>query len=176
MSVLPVGCALNAERAFSAVGTDASIVPTATGYVKAICWGIPAMFATQALTYTCEGLGRTRPIMAMTVRAAGQRAAELVFMFGHWGAGAFGARRHRCRKCNHDVGRARSDARAREWSVVYAVRPVRARAPRRATAAAILALSLPFTGSLLAEGSLFIGATLMVALSARGSSQRTRSR
>jgi MATE family multidrug resistance protein len=75
-----------------AVGTDPAIIPTSVGYVQAICWGVPAMFATQALTYTSEGLGQTRPIMLMTLLALPVNVLlNWVFMFGHWGAPALGA-------------------------------------------------------------------------------------
>jgi len=164
MSVLPVVCALSTERALHAVGTDASIVPTATGYVQAICWGIPAMFATQAVTYTCEGLGRTRPIMAMTVIALPVNVLlNWVFMFGHWGAPALGA-----------VGTGVASAITMWIAFAVMLGLVSGRSfdrfelfrrlevPDPARLRAILFLSLPFTGSLLAEGSLFIGATLMV--------------
>ncbi len=50
------------------------------------------MFALQVLTYTSEGLGRTRTIMLMTVMALPVNVLlNWVFMFGHWGAPALGA-------------------------------------------------------------------------------------
>jgi MATE family multidrug resistance protein len=67
------------------------------------CWGIPAMFATQAPTYT-QGSGARARYGHDRARAAGQRAAELGVHVRSLRAGAR-RRRHRCRKCNH-VGRA----------------------------------------------------------------------
>jgi MATE family multidrug resistance protein len=92
MSVLPLVVALSANRVYTAVGTAPSIIPTATAYTQAVCCGVPAMFALQALTYTSEGLGRTRTIMLMTVLALPVNVLfNWVFMFGNWGAPALGA-------------------------------------------------------------------------------------
>ena len=164
MAVLPVFCALGAQRAFEAVGTDPAIVPTAAAFVRAICWGVPAMFLAQALTYTSEGLGRTRPIMLMTVAALPCNVLlNWVFMFGHWGAPALGA-------VGTGVASAITMWLALAFMLVLMRAPSFARFelfarfewPSWPGVRAILRLGLPFTGSLLAEGSLFIGATLMV--------------
>jgi MATE family multidrug resistance protein len=146
------------------VGTDPRIVPTAVGYVQAICWGVPAVFASSALTYTSEGLGRTRPIMLMTVAALPCNVVlNWVFMFGHFGAPALGA-------VGTGVASAITMWLALAFMIVLMRRPEFARFelftgfewPRWQDLRAILRLGLPFTGALLAEGSLFIGATLMV--------------
>ena len=47
MSILPVVVALFAGRIYTAVGTAAPIIPTATAYTQAICCGVPAMFALE---------------------------------------------------------------------------------------------------------------------------------
>ena len=92
MSVLPLVVAFFANRVYTAVGTAPPIIPTATTYTQAVCCGVPAMFALQVLTYTSEGLGRTRTIMLMTVMALPVNVLfNWVFMFGHWGAPALGA-------------------------------------------------------------------------------------
>ena len=164
MSVLPVIVALLANRIYTGVGTAAPIIPTATAYTQAICCGVPAMFALQALTYTSEGLGRTRTIMLMTVAALPVNVLlNWVFMFGHWGAPALGA-----------VGAAVASTitmwLALGFMILLMQRPSYARFalfarfewPNAAKLRGILRLGLPFTGSLVTEGSLFIGATLMV--------------
>ena len=142
----------------------ASIIPTATAYTQAVCCGVPAMFALQALTYTSEGLGRTRTIMLMTVLALPVNVLfNWVFMFGHWGAPALGA-------VGAGVASAITIWLALGFMILLMKRPSYARFalfarfewPSATGLRTILRLALPFTGSLLAEGSLFIGATLMV--------------
>jgi MATE family multidrug resistance protein len=164
MCVLPLAVALLAGRIYAAVGTAASIIPTATTYTHAICFGVPAMLALQALSYTCEGLGRTRTIMLMTVTALPLNVLlNWVFMFGHWGAPALGA-----------VGAGVASAITLWLSLGFMVwlvtRPsfakfgllARFEWPNSTGLRTILRLGLPFTGSMVTEGSLFIGATLMV--------------
>jgi MATE family multidrug resistance protein len=164
MSILPVVCAIGVRSALERVGTDPLIVPTAVGYVHAMCWGVPALFACAALAYTSEGLGRTRPIMLMTVAALPCNVLlNWIFMFGHFGAPALGA-----------VGTGVATAITMWLSLAFMLalmqRPEFARFelfsrfewPRWQHLRRILRLGVPFTGALLAEGSLFIGATLMV--------------
>ncbi|HTG76726.1 MAG TPA: MATE family efflux transporter [Steroidobacteraceae bacterium] len=164
MSILPVVVALFASRIYTAVGTAAPIIPTATTYTQAICCGVPAMFALQVLTYTSEGLGRTRTIMLMTVMALPVNVLlNWVFMFGHWGAPALGA-------VGAGVASAITLWLALAFMILLMKRPSFERFslfagfewPSATKLRAILRLGLPFTGSLVIEGSLFIGATLMV--------------
>jgi MATE family multidrug resistance protein len=164
MCVLPLAVALFANRIFTAVGTAASIIETATGYAHAVCFGVPAVFALQALSYTCEGLGRTRTIMLMTVTALPLNVLlNWVFMFGHLGAPALGA-------VGAGVASAITMWLSLGFMVLLMTRPSFARfvlfarfeRPTAAQLRAILRLALPFTGALIAEGSLFIGATLLV--------------
>ena len=164
MSILPVVVALFAGRIYTAVGTAAPIIPTATAYTQAICCAVPAMFALQVLTYTSEGLGRTRTIMLMTVMALPVNVLlNWVFMFGHWGAPALGA-------VGAGVASAITMWLALGFMLLLMKRPSFERFslfagfewPSATRLRAILRLGLPFTGSLVIEGSLFIGATLMV--------------
>jgi MATE family multidrug resistance protein len=164
MSLLPLVVALVGGRVYTAVGTAPSIVPAASSYTVAVCCGVPAMFALQALTYTSEGLGRTRTIMLMTVMALPVNVfLNWVFMFGHWGAPALGA-----------VGAGVASAITMWLALGFMIGLVtrasftrfalfgRFEWPDRGRLQTILRLGLPFTGSFLTEGSLFIGATLMV--------------
>jgi MATE family, multidrug efflux pump len=164
MSVLPLLVAVFASRVYTAVGTAPSIVPTAGSYTLAICCGVPAMFALQALTYTSEGLGRTRTIMLMTVMALPVNVLlNWVFMFGHWGAPALGA-------VGAGVASAITMWLALGFMIGLLTHPSFARFalfsrfewPNAGGLGTILRLGLPFTGSMVTEGSLFIGATLMV--------------
>jgi MATE family multidrug resistance protein len=164
MCVLPLAIGIFAGRIYTAVGTSASIIPTATAYTHAICFGVPAMLALQALTYTSEGLGRTRTIMLMTVMALPTNVLlNWVFMFGHWGAPALGA-------VGAGVASAITMWLALGFMIGLLTRPAfrrfalfsRFEWPSAARLRTILRLGLPFTGSLVTEGSLFIGATFMV--------------
>lgn len=164
MSVLPLVVAVFAGRVYTAVGTAPSIVPTASAYTVAVCCGVPAMFALQALSYTSEGLGRTRTIMLMTVMALPVNVLlNWVFMFGHWGAPALGA-------VGAGVASAITMWLALGFMIGLLTRASFARFalfarfewPNRNGLSTILRLGLPFTGSMVTEGSLFIGATLMV--------------
>lgn len=47
----------------SGIGIDAEILPKTIGYIDAISFGLPAMYAYLALRFTSEGIGHTRPIM-----------------------------------------------------------------------------------------------------------------
>jgi MATE family multidrug resistance protein len=164
MCALPLAIGVFAGRIYTAVGTAASIIPTAAAYTHAICFGVPAMFALQALTYTCEGLGRTRTIMLMTMMALPTNVLlNWVFMFGHWGAPALGA-------VGAGVASAITMWLALGFMILLVTRPMfrkfallaRFEWPSAAKLRTILRLGLPFTGSLVTEGSLFIGATFMV--------------
>jgi len=81
-----------ASRLLEAVGVDPAIVPLTIGYLDAIVWGLPAMFAYLSLRFMSEGVGWTRPIMY--VAAVGlivNVAGNWVLMYGRLGFPAMGA-------------------------------------------------------------------------------------
>lgn len=45
------------------IGIDPAILPKTNGYIDAISFGLPAMYAYLTLRFTSEGIGHTRPIM-----------------------------------------------------------------------------------------------------------------
>ncbi len=83
---------LPAEWLLNKVGVDPSVIPLTVGYLRAISWGLPAMFAYLSLRFMSEGVGWTRPIMyvaliALVVNVFG----NWVFMYGKLGFPAMGA-------------------------------------------------------------------------------------
>ena len=72
-------------------GIDSEFRSLTVGYVGAITWGAPGIFAFLALRFTTEGLGHTRPIMFTSVFALTVNVfLNYVLMFGHFGAPALG--------------------------------------------------------------------------------------
>ena len=63
LAVPLVGALLCVEPVLRWFGTDPRAIPHASGYVHAMCFGMPAMLAFLAHRYTSEGIGWTRPVM-----------------------------------------------------------------------------------------------------------------
>ena len=73
-------------------GIDPDFRELTAGYVGAIVYGAPAIFAFLALRFTTEGVGRTRAIMYTSIFALTCNVfLNYVLMFGHFGAPALGA-------------------------------------------------------------------------------------
>jgi MATE family multidrug resistance protein len=73
-------------------GIDSEFRLLTVGYVGAITFGAPGIFAFLALRFTTEGLGHTRPIMFTSVFALTANVfLNYVLMFGKFGAPALGA-------------------------------------------------------------------------------------
>ncbi len=82
----------NLDGAFLLIGVTEDIIPIASGYLKAISWGIFPAYAYGALRYFNEGLSVTRP--AMFVALIGTLInipANYVLMFGKLGFPQLGA-------------------------------------------------------------------------------------
>ncbi len=82
----------NLDGAFALIGVTDDIIPIASGYLKAISWGIFPAYAYGALRYFNEGLSVTRP--AMFVALIGTLInipANYVLMFGKLGFPQLGA-------------------------------------------------------------------------------------
>lgn len=82
----------NLEWAFLLIGVTEDIIPIASGYLKAISWGIFPAYAYGALRYFNEGLSVTRP--AMFVALLGTLVnipANYILMFGKLGFPQLGA-------------------------------------------------------------------------------------
>lgn len=147
------------------IHTDPRILGSASGYVHAMAFGIPAMVGFQVLRFVSEGLGRTRPMMYVAaIGLVTNVFGNWVFMYGRLGAPKLGA-----------VGT--GVATALVWWVMFAAlalymarhpayRPYRLFArlerPSAARIREILGLGIPISGSLVAEGGLFSAAGLMI--------------
>jgi multidrug resistance protein, MATE family len=82
----------NLDGAFAMIGVTEEVIPIASGYLKAISWGIFPAYAYGALRYFNEGLSVTRP--AMFVALVGtilNIPANYVLMFGKLGFPQLGA-------------------------------------------------------------------------------------
>lgn len=78
--------------AFDFVGIDIGFRDIATGYVKAIYLGLPAMTVFLVLRFTTEGIGVTRPIMYTSLFSLVCNVfLNYVLMYGKFGAPALGA-------------------------------------------------------------------------------------
>ncbi len=161
LAALLILCLGGVEPLLVAIGTDPVIVPDAVGYVHAMAAGMPALLGFLTLRFVSEGLGRTRPIMAIALLGLSVNViGNWVFMYGRLGAPALGA-----------VGTGVATALV-QWSMFAALllymrrqRPYwpygifnGSMALQPAIVREILRLGLPIAGSLVAEAGLF-GAT-----------------
>jgi len=56
-----------AGHLLAAIGIDVEILPKTIGYIDAISFGLPAMYAFLVLRFTSEGIGHTKPIMLIAI-------------------------------------------------------------------------------------------------------------
>ncbi|MBB6093425.1 MATE family multidrug resistance protein [Povalibacter uvarum] len=147
------------------IGITPDILPVAIGYAEAISWGLPGMLAFFSLRYVSEGIGHTRPIMFIASAALVFNVfANWVFMYGKFGMPKLGA-----------VGCGVASAIAMwlmfgamcwyvKWQKLY--RPYaffdRIDRPELRTLGELLRLGVPISGSILAEGGLFVAAALLM--------------
>ena len=76
----------------TAVGVEPVIIPVAHDYLRALSWGMWPIFAGMALRLFSEGIGRTRPILLVSLPGLLVNiAANYALIFGHWGFPALGA-------------------------------------------------------------------------------------
>lgn len=168
VAVLAVVLVIGMRQAYwalPAVGIAPEILPVAIGFSEAISWGIPPMMAFLSLRFTSEGLGHTRPIMYIALAALVVNVfGNWVFMYGKFGMPALGA-----------VGCGVASAIAM-WFMFAAMlgytrlhpvyRPFdlfrRVDSPDKRTLGQLLRLGIPISGSILAEGGLFVAAALLM--------------
>jgi MATE family multidrug resistance protein len=146
-------------------GTDARAIPHASGYVYAMCFGMPAMLVFLAHRYTSEGVGWTRPVMyTAAVGLAANLAGNWLFALGGLGLPALGAR---------GCGIATALA---SWAMLVTMHAYQRRKalyrrfelfarferPQAAAIVDILRLGLPIAGSVVSEGALFAVAALLM--------------
>ncbi|HKU17368.1 MAG TPA: MATE family efflux transporter [Steroidobacteraceae bacterium] len=165
LAALLVTGLMQVGRVLPALGIAPEILPTAIGYVRAMAWGMPGLFAFLALRYTSEGLGRTKPIMyfgflGLTANVIG----NWIFMYGKFGMPQLGA-------IGCGVATAisewlmfsamflymRQQRAYRDFKFFARIDPPDWRVLRELTR-----IGAPIAGSVLAEGGLFVCAALMI--------------
>jgi multidrug resistance protein, MATE family len=157
---------LGAGPLLAAIGVDPEVVPLTSGYLFAISFGLPGVFAFLAMRFMTEGVGWTRPIMyAAAVGLVVNVFGNWVLMYGNLGFPRLGA-----------VGCGIASAIAM-WSMlatmlIYLLRSrryeryalwARFEGPRWPVQREILGLGLPIAASVEAEAGLFAGAALIMA-------------
>ncbi len=76
----------------TAVGVEPAIIPVAHDYLRALSWGMWPIFASMTLRLFSEGIGRTQPILLVSLPGLLVNiAANYALIFGHWGFPALGA-------------------------------------------------------------------------------------
>jgi multidrug resistance protein, MATE family len=165
ISIVSVAGLLLAGPVLTAIGIDADVADLAARYCMAMACGAPASIGFLAMRYTSEGVGWTRPMLIRALLGLVANAiGNYMFMYGEWGMPALGA-----------VGTGVSTALV-QWLVFASMwfymayhpvyRPYRLWArierPNFTRLAAMLRIGLPISGSVLAEGALFVSAGLMM--------------
>jgi multidrug resistance protein, MATE family len=165
LSVVLVMGMMQASRALPLIGITPDILPIAIGYVHAISWGLPGIFAFFSLRYTSEGLGRTKPIMFIGFLGLALNVlGNWVFIYGKWGMPRLGA-----------IGCGVATAISM-WvmflAMLWHMRAHRAyrrfdffariEKPDLPVLRELTRIGVPIAGSILAEGGLFVAAALMM--------------
>ena len=144
---------------------DPAIVPHAAGYLRAISWGAPGLCLVLLLRYFSEGTGNTKPTMFYGVAGALLNIPlNYVLMFGKLGFPAMGT---------VGCGYATSIVIWLQFLFLLAYiathrhyRPFsllsRFERPDAKTIAALLKVGLPIAVAIAVEGSLFVGAALLI--------------
>ncbi|MCB1864511.1 MAG: MATE family efflux transporter [Chromatiales bacterium] len=147
------------------LGIDASLHSPTRDYLDALAWGLPGAALFAALRFTSEGLGRTAPIMLVSLVALAANALlDYVLMFGAFGVPALGVA---------GAGHATAIVMWMELALLgwYVRRAPALRAlgifarfdpPRRRALAEHLALGAPIAGAMLLEVGFFTGIALLM--------------
>lgn len=93
LAVLCFAIVRNLDLIMKLIGVTPDIIPVATGYLKAVSWGILPMLVYFGARYFSEGLSVTRPAMFIAAGALILNiGANYVFIYGKLGLPQFGAR------------------------------------------------------------------------------------
>ena len=164
MALSVSGCHFS-EPLLVAFRIDPAIVPHAAGYLRAISWGAPGLCLVLLLRYFSEGTGNTKPTMFYGVAGALLNIPlNYVLMFGKLGFPAMGT---------VGCGYATSIVIWLQFLFLLAYiathrhyRPFsllsRFERPDAKTIAALLKVGLPIAVAIAVEGSLFVGAALLI--------------
>lgn len=153
------------EPLLTAFRIDPVIVPQAAGYLRAISWGAPGLCLVLLLRYFSEGTGYTKPTMFYGVAGALLNIPiNYVLMFGKFGFPALGT-----------VGCGIATSIVIWLQLVFLLfyvathrhyRPFsllsRLDVPDYKTILALLKVGIPIAVAIAVEGSLFVGAALLI--------------
>ena len=80
------------EPVLNLMGYESEVIRVAGEYLRALCWGMPAVYAYIVLRTFNEGLSYTRPNMYISLLGLGINIiGNYTLMFGHFGFPALGA-------------------------------------------------------------------------------------
>jgi MATE family multidrug resistance protein len=157
---------LSGGSALQWMGVDTEIIPTAVKYMSALTWGVPAMCLLLMLRFFSEGSGFTRPTMYMGLLGIMLNVPlNYVLMFGKLGLPELGAQ---------GCGYATSIVIWVQFAVMFFYvrwhshfRPFELFArwdwPQWVPISKLLRIGLPIGTGIFVEGSLFVGAALLIA-------------
>jgi MATE family multidrug resistance protein len=161
---------LNGQVILQGMGVDSSIIPTAIEYMSALSWGAPAICVLLLLRFFSEGTGHTRPTMYIGLMGIMLNIPlNYILMFGKLGMPALGARGTGyatsiviCLQLvvmfiyvqSHSHFRAYEPFTKIQWT---------AWRPKLAAMLQLLKIGLPIGTGIFVEGSLFVGAALLIA-------------
>ncbi|MBS0266843.1 MAG: MATE family efflux transporter [Planctomycetes bacterium] len=92
VGICGISAAQHALPIFTWLQIDPSIIETSNGFLRAISWGLPASCAYMSLRGFSEGVGKTRPMMVMSLIGLVTNAfGNWVFMYGKFGFARLGA-------------------------------------------------------------------------------------
>ncbi|MDE2071012.1 MAG: MATE family efflux transporter [Gammaproteobacteria bacterium] len=148
-----------------AIHIEPAIIPNATAYLDALAWGLPGLCLYQTLRFTSEGIGHTRPMLAIALGALAVNAVlDYVLMYGKLELPALGAA-----GCGYATA-------ITQWLMFFALliyvrrralyRPLEIFArfewPQWAAQRELLWLGVPIAIGIFMESSLFAGVGLMM--------------
>ena len=157
---------INGRLLLEGIGVDAAIIPTAVKYLDALAWGAPGICLLLLLRFFSEGTGHTRPTMYMGLMGIVLNVPlNYVLMFGKLGMPALGAQ---------GTGFATSLViLIQVLAMIYYVRKNRHFIPYKLferwdwpewkTIKRLVKIGLPVGLGIFVEGSLFVGAALLIA-------------
>ena len=82
----------NAAPFLRLIHIESDIIPNAAAYLDALAWGMPGVCLYQTLRFTSEGIGHTRPMLAIAMGGLAINVVlDYVLMYGKLGLPALGA-------------------------------------------------------------------------------------
>ena len=145
---------------------DSAIVPTAVEYMTALSWGAPGICLVLWLRFFSEGSGNTRPTMYMGLMGVAMNVPlNYILMFGKLGFPALGAQ-----GCGYATSIVMWAQALLMFTYVRRHHHYRGFElfrhwdwPHWAEISRLLRIGLPIGGTIFVEGSLFVGAAILIA-------------